>query len=173
GLGAGGVPPRPPLSRPVLAWLDDVGEVPLPPYIRRPAGPTAADRERYQTVFARHPGAVAAPTAGLHVTPALLAALGERKIAHTFVTLHVRPGPFRPRRAGALDGFRMAPGRYAIDAAAATAIGAALADGRRVVAIGTTTVRALESAAARGGLVAGSGEAELFIRPGHSFRVVG
>jgi S-adenosylmethionine:tRNA ribosyltransferase-isomerase len=161
------------LERPALDWLDDVGEVPLPPYIRRPDGPTAADRERYQTVFARHPGAVAAPTAGLHVTPALLDALAERNVAHAFVTLHVGPGTFLPIRGDDLETFRMAPERYAIGEAAATAIAAALADGRRIVAVGTTTVRALESAAARGGVVAGSGEADLFIRPGHAFRVVG
>jgi S-adenosylmethionine:tRNA ribosyltransferase-isomerase len=156
----------------VMAWLDEVGEVPLPPYIRRPAGPTAADRDRYQTVFARVPGAVAAPTAGLHFTPALLEALAARGIERTSVTLHVGPGTFLPIRGDDLATYRMAPERFAIGVEAAGAIAAARRDGRRVVAIGTTTVRALESAAASGPLAAGEGEADAFIAPGHAFRVV-
>ncbi|HXJ35795.1 MAG TPA: tRNA preQ1(34) S-adenosylmethionine ribosyltransferase-isomerase QueA [Candidatus Eisenbacteria bacterium] len=161
------------VGRPVLAWLETAGEVPLPPYIRRPEGPSAADLDRYQTLFARVPGAVAAPTAGLHFTPALLGALEEAGVAYVFVTLHVGPGTFLPIRTDDLADYRMAPERYAISASAASAIGRALREQRRVVAVGTTTVRALESAAVRGDALAGAGEAGLFIQPGHEFRVVG
>ncbi len=157
----------------VHEWLAAVGEVPLPPYIRRSGGPTEEDRVRYQTVFARRPGAVAAPTAGLHFTPELLAALDARGIAHTFVTLHVGPGTFLPIRGDDLATFRMAPERFEIGAEAATVLARALAERRRVVAVGTTVVRALESAAAQGGVGAGAGSADLFIIPGHRFRVVG
>lgn len=156
----------------VAAWLERVGEVPLPPYIRRPAGPTAADRERYQTTFARVPGAVAAPTAGLHFTPELLGAAEERGIGHATLTLHVGPGTFLPLRGGDLETHRMAPERYALPAATAARIEATRSAGGRVVAVGTTTVRALESAAADGVLRAGDGEAALLIRPGHRFRTV-
>jgi S-adenosylmethionine:tRNA ribosyltransferase-isomerase len=160
------------VGRPVLEWLRDVGEVPLPPYIRRPDGPRPSDLERYQTTFARTPGAVAAPTAGLHFTPALFAALADAGVAHAFVTLHVGPGTFLPIRGGELAGYRMLPERFAIDAATVTAIDEARRQGRRLIAVGTTTVRALESAAARGPLVAGTGSADLFVAPGHRFRVV-
>lgn len=156
----------------VLAWLESVGEVPLPPYIRRPHGPSADDRARYQTVFARCPGAVAAPTAGLHFTPALLQALVDRGVRHTFVTLHVGLGTFLPVRDEALDAYRMRPERFEIAASAVEAIAATRAAGGRVIAVGTTTVRTLESAAARGPLRAARGEADLFIAPGHAFRVV-
>jgi len=161
------------VAGPVSAWLEQVGEVPLPPYIRRPGGPTAADRERYQTTFARVPGAVAAPTAGLHFTPALLAEAADAGIGHVTLTLHVGPGTFLPVRGGDLDTHRMAPERYELPAPTAARIEAARGAGGRVVAVGTTTVRALESAAGDGPLRAGSGEAGLFIRPGHRFRVVG
>jgi len=157
---------------PLLAWLERVGEVPLPPYVRRPGGPTADDRERYQTVFARHPGAIAAPTAGLHFTEALLAALSSAGVRHVAITLHVGPGTFLPIRTDDLDAFTMAPESYEISAAAAAAITETQRSGSRVVAVGTTTVRTLESAAADGPLVARSGEAALFIRPGHRFQVV-
>jgi S-adenosylmethionine:tRNA ribosyltransferase-isomerase len=156
----------------VLAWLGEVGEIPLPPYIRRPSGPTEVDRERYQTVFARAPGAVAAPTAGLHFTPALLAELAARGIERTFVTLHVGPGTFLPIRGDDLGAYRMAPERFVLGADAVAAIARARAAGRRVVAVGTTVVRALESAAAEGPLVPREGDAPLFIAPGHEFRVV-
>jgi S-adenosylmethionine:tRNA ribosyltransferase-isomerase len=156
----------------VLAWLDRVGEVPLPPYIRRPGGPTASDRERYQTTFARVPGAIAAPTAGLHFTPALLAAACDAGIAHATLTLHVGPGTFLPIRDGDLERYRMGPERYELPAATVGRIAAARGAGGRVVAVGTTTVRALESAAADGELRAGEGTAGLFIRPGHRFRAV-
>jgi S-adenosylmethionine:tRNA ribosyltransferase-isomerase len=156
---------------PVLAWLERAGEVPLPPYITRPGGPTAADRKRYQTVYARVPGAVAAPTAGLHLTPEILAALDARGVEVAVLTLHVGPGTFLPIRTDDLDAHVMPGERYVIPAATAARVAAARAAGRRVLAVGTTTVRALESAAAPDG--AGSeGEATLFIRPGYRFRVV-
>lgn len=156
----------------VLAWLERVGELPLPPYIRRPAGPTAADRERYQTTFARVPGAVAAPTAGLHFTPELLAAARDAGIAHVTLTLHVGPGTFLPIRGGDLASYRMAAERYELPAAMVAQLETVRAANGRIVAVGTTTVRALESAAADGALRAGTGAATLFIRPGHRFRVV-
>lgn len=157
---------------PVFDWLDRVGDVPLPPYIHRPDGPSPVDRERYQTTFARVPGAVAAPTAGLHFTPALLAALDVAGVAHASLTLHVGPGTFLPIRNGDLDGYTMAAERFDIPEQTVTRIAATRAAGGRVVAVGTTTVRALESAAAGGVLAAGPGAATLFVRPGHRFAVV-
>jgi S-adenosylmethionine:tRNA ribosyltransferase-isomerase len=159
-------------DEPVAAWLERVGEVPLPPYIRRPDGPTAADRERYQTLHARVPGAVAAPTAGLHLTPGLLDAVRRAGAEVVALTLHVGPGTFLPIRDASPDGFRMEPETYELPEATVVAVARARARGGRVVAVGTTTVRALESAAADGALRAGAGEAALFVRPGHRFRVV-
>jgi S-adenosylmethionine:tRNA ribosyltransferase-isomerase len=163
---------RLPAGEPVLEWLERVGEVPLPPYIRRPGGPTAVDRERYQTVFAADPGAIAAPTAGLHFTTELLGALTEAGIERAVLTLHVGPGTFLPIRRGELDDVVMEPEAYAIPEATVARVLAARREGRRVVAVGTTTTRALESAAAGGPMTAGPGEARLFIRPGHRFRAV-
>ena len=160
------------IDEPVLGWLDRVGETPLPPYIDRPGGPTGGDRERYQTVYARVPGAVAAPTAGLHFTPELLSALGAAGIGHASVTLHVGPGTFMPIRNDDLASYAMLPERYAIGEDVAARIDAVRAAGGRIVAVGTTTVRALESAAAADRRAVSSGEATLFIRPGHRFRVV-
>lgn len=152
-------------------WLDAHGEIPLPPYIRRPA--TAADSERYQTVFAREPGAVAAPTAGLHFTPATFADLAARAVQVCSLTLHVGPGTFQPVRSEALDEHRMHAEVYDIPAATAAAVDAARCEGRRVIAIGTTTTRALESAVAADGKVsAGRASSELFIRPGYRFRAI-
>jgi S-adenosylmethionine:tRNA ribosyltransferase-isomerase len=154
------------------AVLDAIGEIPLPPYIRRPHGPSAEDRVRYQTVFARVPGAIAAPTAGLHFTPELLARLAARDIAHVAVTLLVGPATFLPSR-GDTGAHAVPAERYAIAAPAAAAINAARMAGRRIVAVGTTTVRALESAAGEDGRVrAGAGRTTLVIEPGHRFRVV-
>jgi len=148
-------------------------ELPLPPYIRRPTGPLPEDRLRYQTVFARVPGAVAAPTAGLHFTPELLEALVGRGIAHVAVTLLVGPATFLPVRGTAIGVQRVEAERYAISEATARAIRAARAAGRRVVAVGTTTVRALETAACADGSVrAGHGRTALVIAPGYQFRVV-
>ncbi|PIE66039.1 MAG: tRNA preQ1(34) S-adenosylmethionine ribosyltransferase-isomerase QueA [Deltaproteobacteria bacterium] len=155
-------------------WLEAVGELPLPPYIERPAGPRPEDAERYQTVVARAPGAVAAPTAGLHFSQALLGALVGRGCEVISVTLHVGPGTFRPVRVERLDEHEMHAERYEICDAAAAAIAAARAAGRPVLAVGTTVVRTLEAAAAaHGGVVAaGSAETDIFIRPGFGFGVV-
>lgn len=160
------------VDEPFDVWLARTGEIPLPPYIRRPQGPTPADAARYQTVFARHPGAVAAPTAGLHLSPELLARLPEHGVEYTAVTLHVGPGTFLPIRDGDLATYQMEAERYAISTDAVAHLARARAGGGRVIAVGTTTTRALESAAAAGELSAGRGDAGLFIRPGHAFRVV-
>jgi S-adenosylmethionine:tRNA ribosyltransferase-isomerase len=160
-------------DEPVLDWLERVGEVPLPPYIRRPDGPTARDRERYQTVFADARGAVAAPTAGLHLTPALLAALAAAGVAAARLTLHVGPATFLPLREDDLDRVALAAERWIVPPDTAARVNATRATGGRVVAVGTTSVRALESAVdADGMLRAGAGETTLFIRPGHRFRCV-
>jgi S-adenosylmethionine:tRNA ribosyltransferase-isomerase len=156
----------------VPRWLERIGELPLPPYIHRPAGPTPSDEERYQTVFAASDGAVAAPTAGLHFTPELLARLAAAGIRHVPLTLHVGPGTFLPIRDGELDTYTMAGERFELPAASVDAIAETRHRGGRVVAVGTTTTRALEAAAASGTLRAGADTATLFIAPGHRFRVV-
>lgn len=152
------------------AALARAGRVPLPPYIRREPGPQ--DRERYQTIWARAPGSAAAPTAGLHFTERLLARLDARGVRRTSVTLHVGPGTFLPVRGESLEGHRMHPERYDVPPAAAAAIAACRARGGRVVAVGTTTVRTLESAFDGEGIAAGPGRTSLFIRPAHPFRTV-
>lgn len=159
------------------AFLDAHGEIPLPPYIARPDGPTTEDADRYQTVFAAQPGSVAAPTAGLHFTDDLLAAIRARGCALAPVTLHVGPGTFLPVRTERLVDHRMHRERYAISESTAKAIAAARAAGRPILAIGTTVVRAVESAASlsdgpAGAVCAGEGSTDIFIRPGHRFRVV-
>ena len=156
----------------VVALVDALGHVPLPPYIHRPD--TAADRERYQTVFADARGSVAAPTAGLHFDAALLAALDAAGVERTTITLHVGYGTFKPVRTDIVEEHTVDPEPYAIGSAAASAINRALADGRRVVAVGTTTTRALEDAAIRGEgrVVAGTGRADVFIYPGFRFQVI-
>jgi S-adenosylmethionine:tRNA ribosyltransferase-isomerase len=154
----------------VDALLERHGETPLPPYIRRPDGPLPWDAERYQTVFARRPGAVAAPTAGLHFSPALLAALEARGIGRAFVTLDVGPATFLPLRAA---GDRLEGEWAELPEATVDAIAGTRAAGGRIVAVGTTTTRALESAARRpGGLAAGGFWADAFIRPGFRFAVI-
>lgn len=152
------------------AVLEEVGRMPLPPYIRRP--PSAEDRERYQTVVARVPGSAAAPTAGLHFTPELLARLEARGVARAAVTLHVGAGTFLPIRGDDLDRHRMHEERYHVSAAAAEAFAACRARGGRVVAVGTTGVRTLESAFQGGALRPGPGRTALFIRPGYRFQAV-
>ena len=153
------------------AWLERHGEVPLPPYINHL--PDAADGERYQTVYARHRGAVAAPTAGLHFDRALLDVLGRRGVRQTFLTLHVGAGTFQPVQTRDLSAHRMHSEAYAIPQAAADAIADAKARGGRVVAVGTTSLRSLEASAAADGVVrAGAAETSLFIVPGYRFRVV-
>jgi len=163
-----------------LAALDDsiesmmerAGHIPLPHYMNR--DDTPSDREWYQTVFARERGAIAAPTAGLHFTPRLLAALAARGIECARVLLHVGPGTFLPVRASSAEQHQVLAERYAVSAEAARAVEATRARGGRVVAIGTTTVRALEAAAAHGeGVVTErTGWTDLTIVPGHRFRAV-
>lgn len=155
---------------PLLALLERYGHIPLPPYIRRPD--RDSDRERYQTVYARHPGAVAAPTAGLHFDPPLLDALRERGVEQGFVTLHVGAGTFQPVRAERLEEHRMHREYLEVDAALCQRISATRERGGRVVAVGTTVVRALESAARGGVLAPYRGETDIFIYPGYRFAVV-
>jgi S-adenosylmethionine:tRNA ribosyltransferase-isomerase len=153
-----------------LPFFEAHGRVPLPPYVARE--PDAADRERYQTVYAAVPGAVAAPTAGLHFEREALEGLARAGIRIERLTLHVGAGTFMPLRADDLDGHRMHAERVRVGASCVEAVAAARARGGRVVAVGTTVVRALESAAAGGVLAPLDGETTLFIRPGHRFRVV-
>lgn len=157
--------------------LERLGHTPLPPYIRRDDQP--ADRERYQTIFATAPGAVAAPTAGLHFTEKILGGIRERGAETCEITLHVGPGTFQPVRTEIVEQHTMHAEHYEISATAADKINSARAAGRSVLAVGTTVVRSLEDAArkssgARGGatICAGPGEAELFLYPGQEFRVV-
>jgi S-adenosylmethionine:tRNA ribosyltransferase-isomerase len=158
---------------PVREALERFGLPPLPPYIARHDAPKPEDRERYQTVYARDEGSVAAPTAGLHFTHALLDRVAAAGVEVHPLTLHVGPATFRPIAAGLVDAHRLPPEAIVIPDATAAAVGRARRDGRRVVAVGTTTTRALESAAdAAGGVRPGPGAADLFIRPGHVFRVV-
>jgi S-adenosylmethionine:tRNA ribosyltransferase-isomerase len=156
----------------VNTLVDALGHVPLPPYIRR--ADTAADRERYQTVFARARGSVAAPTAGLHFTPELLEALTARGVERAEITLHVGYGTFKPVKVDLVEDHVVDPEPYSIGEDAAAAIGRARSEGRRVIAVGTTTTRALEDGALRGGGVVrpGTSMAEVFIHPGFEFQVI-
>ena len=154
--------------------LDRIGHIPLPPYIRRDDG--SSDRERYQTVFAQERGSVAAPTAGLHFTPQMLSSLEAQGVEIARVTLHVGLGTFAPLRVELVNQVRLHQERYTISAEAADSINSAAAERRRVIAVGTTTVRTLESAAlAAGGapIRPHSGTTEIFISPGFEFRLVG
>ena len=151
-------------------YLDEAGEMPLPPYLDRPAD--VSDRERYQTIFARERGAVAAPTAGLHFTSALVAALRERGIEVQPITLHVGPGTFLPVRAARVEDHRMHRERYTVPAQTAEACARTRERGGRVVAVGTTALRTLEAATAEGRLREGPGTTDLFIAPGYRFRAV-
>lgn len=155
----------------VDAAVDAIGHVPLPPYIRRPDG--AADRERYQTVFSMQRGSVAAPTAGLHFTAALLERIHGAGVHVVSITHHVGYGTFKPVRVDIVEDHLVDPECYSIPSASADAMNMARAEGRRVVVVGTTTTRALESAVGDDGRVrAGAGATSLFICPGHTFRVV-
>jgi len=153
--------------------LEEIGETPLPPYIKRPSGATQKDRERYQTVFARKRGAIAAPTAGLHFSQSDLDELRARSIKVVELSLHVGYGTFEPVRVDKIDEHRVAPERFEISADVATAINDARSKGRRVIAVGTTTTRALESAVnAAGQIEAGKRSSALTISPGYEFRSV-
>ena len=153
--------------------VERLGHIPLPPYINR--SDLASDRERYQTVYARASGSIAAPTAGLHFTPEILARIRDRGIETAEITLHVGLGTFQPVRVDRVEDHRLHTEPYEISAAAAETINRALDAGRRLVAVGTTTVRTLEYAATQsrdGKVQAGQGEADLFIYPGYQFRIV-
>jgi S-adenosylmethionine:tRNA ribosyltransferase-isomerase len=160
-------------GRPVTDLIDALGHVPLPPYIKRADSP--ADRERYQTVYARVRGSVAAPTAGLHFTQALLDALRDRGVEQAEITLHIGYGTFKPVTVERVEEHVVDPEPYTIGADAAERIARARVERRRVIAVGTTTTRALEDAARRGGGIVrpGSAIAEIFIHPGFTFQVLG
>jgi S-adenosylmethionine:tRNA ribosyltransferase-isomerase len=159
-----------------FAVLDRIGHMPLPPYIRR--NDEDADRERYQTVFSEQPGSVAAPTAGLHFTAQMFAEITAKGVEIARVTLHVGLGTFAPLRVELVDEVRLHRERYTLSAATADAVNRAISEGRRIVAVGTTVVRTLESAAADAHQAAGgkiephSGVTEIFISPGFEFRLV-
>ncbi len=154
----------------VAAILERAGHMPLPPYIRR--SDEGLDRERYQTVYARRPGAVAAPTAGLHFDAAMLAALQRRGIGTDYVTLHVGAGTFQPVRSEDLAEHRMHAEWLEVSESLCERVEATRAAGGRVIAVGTTSVRSLETAAASGRLAPFRGDTDMFIRPGYRFRVV-
>ena len=154
----------------VLSVLQAHGHVPLPPYITH--ADDADDERRYQTVFATHPGAVAAPTAALHFDEAVLAALDARGVQRTAITLHVGAGTFQPVRSEDIHAHRMHSERFEVSAATVAAVEATRARGGRVIAVGTTTLRALESAARGGALLPYRGETDIFITPGFNFQVV-
>jgi S-adenosylmethionine:tRNA ribosyltransferase-isomerase len=165
-------------SSPVVAFFETHGEIPLPPYIDRQA--EEEDRERYQTVYSRALGAVAAPTAGLHFDAAMFAALADKGVRHCFVTLHVGAGTFAPIRDAQIENHKMHAEYLEVSEDTCSAIAAARAAGGRVVAVGTTVVRSLETAAQRAGAAGAAGaaiapyrgETRIFIRPGHRFRAV-
>lgn len=164
-------------DKPLLEVLEEVGIPPLPPYIKRPAVPPAStlerDREFYQTVYARVPGAVAAPTAGLHLTDALLDQLGRQGVGRAFVTLHVGMGTFKPVMAESVREHRMEEERFAVGPETVGAVDRTRRAGGRVVAVGSTVVRTLETLAAPGRAVrSGSGRTGIFIHPPYTFQVV-
>jgi S-adenosylmethionine:tRNA ribosyltransferase-isomerase len=152
--------------------IDAIGHVPLPPYIKRPDA--MSDRDRYQTVYARERGSIAAPTAGLHFTPEVLEALAEKGVERASVTLHVGYGTFQPIRVDNLDQHEMEAEHYEVGPAAAALLTNANRERRRIIAVGTTTTRTLESlsVSADGAVSPGSGETALFIHPGHAFKLV-
>ena len=156
----------------VDALIERLGHIPLPPYIKR--SDTPADRERYQTVYARVRGSIAAPTAGLHFTPELLSALDQRGVERLEITLHVGYGTFKPVRVTRVEDHVVDPEHYEISNETATALARAKQERRRVIAVGTTTTRALEDAAVRGSghVCGGAGTASLFIYPGYHFQVI-
>jgi S-adenosylmethionine:tRNA ribosyltransferase-isomerase len=153
------------------AELERIGVMPLPPYIARPS-PRASDRDDYQTVYAAERGAIAAPTAGLHFTREILDRIAARGVEVVRVTLHVGIGTFEPVKVDDVSEHRMHSERYEISASAAARLNAARAEGRTIVAVGTTSVRTLESAIGPEGFLAGRGETSIFITPGYRFRAV-
>lgn len=159
------------VEMPVESLLNEVGQPPLPHYIQRPSGVSVEDRERYQTVFAREKGAIAAPTAGLHFTPEVVSTLHARQIGVVEITLHVGYGTFEPVRVDIVEQHRVGAESYHIGEGTAAAINETRKRGGRIIAVGTTTTRALESAVDQEGRIqAGNGETELTITPGFEFR---
>ncbi len=158
------------LSMPVLEFLQQHGDVPLPPYLNRDS--ESADNERYQTVYAREPGAVAAPTAGLHFDERMLEETARCGVKHEYVTLHVGAGTFQPLREEQIEANRLHAERVQVSAEVCDAVRATRASGGRVIAVGTTSVRALETASASGDLQPFDGETDLFVMPGFAFRCV-
>jgi len=157
-------------EQPVLQILETIGRLPLPPYVTR--SPTELDTERYQTVFARHPGAVAAPTAGLHFDDDLFDALQSKGVSCLFVTLHVGAGTFQPLRGNTIEDHTMHSEYLAISEEVCHAINTAKQQVRRVIAVGTTVVRCLESVATRGRVAPFRGETNIFIYPGFEFQII-
>lgn len=161
-------------ERPLMELLDSFGLTPVPPYIHRRGDARQArlDRERYQTIFAREPGAVAAPTAGLHFSEALFKALDEKGVRRAMVTLHVGPGTFKPVKTDTVEAHRMDPERYSVPQETAAAVEACRSRGGRVVAVGSTSVRTLETVALahKGRVVADSGSSAIFIYPPFRFQ---
>jgi len=152
--------------------LERVAEMPLPPYIKRPHGPDEADELLYQTVYSSNPGAVAAPTAGLHFTDDYIELLSGHGVELAYVTVHTGLGSFTPIRAEDIENHKMPPERYSLSSAGADAINAAKERGRRVITVGTSCARALETVAEGCKVNAGSGETDLYITPGHEFKVI-
>jgi S-adenosylmethionine:tRNA ribosyltransferase-isomerase len=157
----------------VMDAIEAIGHIPLPPYIKRPD--LDLDRDRYQTIFAHEPGSIAAPTAGLHFTDDIFRSLDSAGVERTCITLHVGFGTFKPVRAAEVEAHTVDPERYSISDDAAARINRAMEQGRRVVVVGTTTTRALETAVAAGDrrVAAGGADTDLFIHPGHEFRAAG
>jgi len=158
------------MAKDVPAAIESVGHMPLPPYINRPD--TEADKARYQTVFARHAGAVAAPTAGLHLTAKLMAAMHNAGASFAHVTLHVGPGTFQPVQVENMSEHIMHEEAYIVPEETAALVNQARLEGRRVVAVGTTSLRTLEAAGQSGTLQAGADRTSIFICPGYHFRMV-
>lgn len=158
------------ITNSLLDLLDNVGHIPLPPYIER--GDEQADLERYQTVFAKHEGAVAAPTAGLHFDDELLLSLKTKGVDHCFVTLHVGAGTFQPVKADKITDHKMHSEYFEIDQITVDKINQTKSNGGRIIAVGTTAVRSVESAAKSGTLKAIKGETDIFIYPGYEFKIV-
>lgn len=160
-------------TRPLDAVVDQIGKTPLPPYIKRDAANEDSDRERYQTVFAKSRGAIAAPTAGLHFTPEILDRIRKSGVEIAEITLHVGYGTFEPVRVTDLSKHRVLPESFEIDARTGDILNRAKSDGRRIVAVGTTTTRTLETAMTKNGkFVAERGMADLTITPGYSFTAI-
>ncbi len=157
-------------SLPLAEYLEENGEIPLPPYIGRDE--VSADDERYQTIYADPPGAIAAPTAGLHFDKPMLAAIEAAGVATAFITLHVGAGTFQPLREENLDTNRLHAERVEVHESTCKAVNETRANGGRVLAVGTTSVRALEAASSDGPITPYSGETDIFIRPGYKFRSV-